>query len=230
MKVCVLMPWGRVGSNLMMSYLNSVLNSDVRNEPFNRIKIKEDQLAWLRDYYLQGKYGPDRLAKLSMRSLDKIRPIERFLNKRDVKVIRMFRRNHLKTVVSQIRAEQYATLTKDETGVAKWGVRQSDKPLPATKIDVKLLAHRIKIIEQDQIDLKALELKQHIDIYYEDMANDMLSVFKNVSEFLGIDYNSNFKPPFKKATPNNLSSAILNLDEVKAWLVDNDYDLSLIEN
>ena len=228
MRVCVLMPWGRVGSNLTMSYIRTQLKGKFANEPFNAVKGPKEQQEWLREFYVKDKEPGDRCVKLSVRSIDKDRHVQNFMNNHGVRVIRMFRNNNVKTVISQIRAEQYAEKTKEETGVAKWGVRKDDEPLGPSVIDLDVLAERIEIIEGVQNRLREFEFKQSLDVYYEDIVSDMTGVFTQISEFFGKPYNENYKPPFKKATPDDLSKAIINFEEFSKWLRDNGYEDGVI--
>lgn len=222
MRVCVLMPWGRVGSNLMMRYLRTCLSGEFSSEPFNQIPKQADQLKWLKDFFLCTQ-TEDCCVKLSIRSLDRLNPVQAFFNTHDVHVIRMMRRNHLKTTISQIRAEKYAQYSEAETGQAKWVVDQADEPLPAITIETDILAERISIVEETQIDLKAMYFRQYMDVYYEDILADMQASLGAVAKFLGRDHYSDFVSPFKKATPDDLSLAIENYEEVFAWATSHNY-------
>lgn len=218
MRVCVLMPWGRVGSNLMMSYLGTCLTGRLSSEPFNQITEKNAQLDWLQSFFKAADKKSDRCVKLSIRSLARLNPVQEFLNTHDVRVIRMFRRNHLKTAISQIRAEHYARLTETVNGKAQWGVLRGASPLPPIHIDIETLAHRMGIIMADQEDLEAMYFRTHLDVYYEDLNTDMATQFRQVSKFLERPFNEAFHSPFRKATPDNLKNAVKNFSDIQTWL------------
>lgn len=213
------MPWGRVGSNLVMAYLRSILKGKFANEPLNQIKGVEAQSDYLQDFFSDTQDEPDACLKITIRSIEDLEAAQSILNDQDVFVIKMYRCDHVKTVVSQIRAEQYANKTKEETGKAKWAVRKSEDPLDATVIDVPLLEKRIEIVEGDQRKLECVQLNNSIDVFYEDIADDAHAVFRKISAFLDKPANSNFEIPFRKATPDDLTKAVKNLEEVNRWLV-----------
>ena len=150
--------------------------------------------------------------------------MQEFLNVKDVKVIRMFRRNHLKTVISQMRAEEYARQTEAQTGTAQWGVRITDKPLPPSKIDISVMSERIETIKEDQEDLRAMYFRTCIDVYYEELNADLNEELQRVSEFLGVDFDPDFTPPFRKATPDDLTKAITNFSEVENWMKESSFE------
>lgn len=223
LKVCVLMPWGRVGSNLMMAYLRSILKGRFANEPLNSIKSAPDQALYLREFFQEKSLSEDMCLKITIRSIKNLPEVVNILNEEGVYVIKMFRKDHVKTVVSQIRAEKYAKKTKEETGAAKWAVRKLDEPLPSTMIELPLLRHRIKVVEGDQAVLEQVEFLSSINIFYEDIVQNVFAVFSKVSNFLDLPFNEEFKIPFRKATPDDLSRAIINVDEINEWLEANGY-------
>lgn len=229
MRVCVLMPWGRVGSNLMMSYLQKCLDGDFASEPFNQIVTADEQADWLEVFFKSEYKGPDRCVKLSVRSLARLNPVQAFMNVNDVRVIRMFRRNHLKTVISQMRAVAYARQTETLTGTAQWGVLKGDQPLPPINIDIGTLAERIETIRDDQEDLQSMYFRDHLDVYYEDLNRDLSEELRRVSKFLGVDFIPEFDPPFAKATPDNLRDAIKNYDEIEHWIKSSPFDLAFLD-
>ena len=172
MKIAILMPWGRVGSNLMMAYLRSITKGGYANEPLNSVSGIDAQVNWVNSFYNQNAEG-DLVCKLTIRSFNDVKSIENTLLVNKVKVIKMFRENHVKTAVSQIRAEQYAAFTKEKTGNAQWAVKNSEQPLGATHIDIDKLDKRVKIIKDDQDTLLRFRCSESIDIKYEEMLEDM---------------------------------------------------------
>ena len=230
MRVCVLMPWGRVGSNLMMNYLRSCLSGEFANEPFNQIKTQDGQIGWLKDFYGSDGAGVDRCAKLSVRSLARLNPVQEFMNVHDVNVIRMFRRNHLKTAISQMRAEAYARQSEAQTGQAQWAVYKSDKPLAATDIDIETLEKRMEIIVHDQEDLGAMYFHNQHDVFYEDLNANLMAELGRVSEYLGRKTNDAYEAPFRKATSDDLRDVIRNYDDVKHWLETSQYSNDMLES
>lgn len=222
-RVMVVMPWGRVGSNLLMSYLNAMKAPKTANESFNKLRERDEQLAWLKKFYCSPVANPNCeiiSSKQSMLAIADVNAIEQFVLDYDVKIVRMFRRDPVRTVISQIRAKQYADKTKAETGSAQWAVKKGAEPLGASEIDIKALAHRLQVIEDQNVRLEAAFLASNpFDVVYEDFRTQIRKTWNELSRYLGLRIVP-FRPPFRKATPDDLESVITNFDEVKSLITD----------
>ena len=234
-KVMIVMPWGRVGSNLVVSYIRHLF-SVVRlaSEPFNHIKGPRKQLAWLQDFYqnpfFADKNNPLRAfpeiacSKQSMLSMPDSTPIEAYVRAEDIRTIRMFREDHVRSAISQIRAEVFAQQSLEETGRATWAVKTDAKPLGPTHIDIEKLANNLAIMKTQSQRLHAsFRGTQHLDLEYDDIAANVSAAFARICEFLELPFED-FKPPFRKATPHAYPEIVQNWDEVKQFLSQHQID------
>jgi hypothetical protein len=218
----VVMPWGRVGSNLLMDLIRqSPVRKKLNSEKFNQLRTIEEQVTWFEDFYeLHRRNAPAKLigskqSVLSMRDIDRI---ETLLRSHSISVIRMRRENCLRAAVSQIRAEQYAEKTRAETGSARWALRKGDPGLGPIHIDPDLLLRRTRImVTQQQRMMDGFQGLRLLEIEYGEINSRLMSVYERLSEFLGLS-TAAISIPFEKATPEDLTHAITNYDEVKRAL------------
>jgi hypothetical protein len=223
----ILMQWGRVGSNLLMSMISQLGPAKLANERLNTLKGESEQIAWYHDFYEFANSEPSCSlisAKENILAITNPVPFTQMLLDHDVKVIRMRRDNLVKAAVSQIRGEQYAAVTKAQTGVARWGVRKGQSALGRTMIDPDLLLKRIEMMERAHTALeRVLPPMNALDIEYEEINRDVAGVVRRVKSWLNIQGDRALKVPFEKATPDDLADAILNFDEVRQRLSESRY-------
>lgn len=226
MKAIVLMPWGRVGSNLLMGYLRKCEKGKFANETFNGIKDGGAQLAWLNEFYAEDISLT--CCKQNVLSINDNPAVSAFLAENDVKVVRMFRRNLFKATLSQIRAEQYAEKTKEETGSPMWAVPKEAQPLDSTYVDPEIFVRRYKVFEDQTEVLKSVYASNvHHDVNYEDLNANMKPTLAGIAEFLDTSAVE-FVPPFRKATPDDPLSVIKNAEELKTHLKVNGYEMEAL--
>lgn len=212
------MPFGRVGSNLLMDYICKALAGRALcgNQILTGSRDLKAQIQTLQDFYLTKSNHKFRVTKESLAAMPDADGLSEFLVKEGVSVIRMFRRSILKTAISQIRAEAYAELSKKQTGVAMWGVEKDSAPLGAFEIDIERLNELCLFIEDQSQRLSRMCTSGNVlDLYYEDFLSNFENQLVRVSEFMGFDFME-FEPRFRKATSDDLSQSVTNVDEVLA--------------
>lgn len=229
----VVMPWGRVGSNLLMSLINQAKESKKLNsEIFNQLKTPEEQLAWLAEFYAFGREPAVQLtgSKQSVLSIRNLPAVETVLRANDVKIIRMRRDDCLKAAVSQIRAEQYARETLEKNGKARWAVRKGEEPLGPSHVPPDILSRRIGIMKtQQDVMMAGFAGLDTLDIEYEEINFDLEATYRRLSDFLGFCARS-YAVPFVKATPGDLRSAVNNYEEICENLRGGPYAMYLPED
>lgn len=150
-KIMLLMPWGRVGSNLLVMMLRDSLprgTVKIGNEPFTRIKNADRQSEWL-DRHFGIASSKLRLigCKSSIRAMAIADLLARDMERLGLSLIRHRRRNLVKVAVSVLRGRLYAAHTMRKHGEQKWGVRPGNRPLPPTALDpeafVQVTAHKL---------------------------------------------------------------------------------------
>lgn len=218
----IVMPWGRVGSNLLMDLIRQArVRKKLNSERFNQLPTIEDQVAWFENFYELHSQGSgasligSKQSVLSMRDLD---TIEALLRSHSISVIRMRRENCLRAAISQIRAEQYAEKTRAETGSARWAQRTGEPGLGPSHIDPDILLRRTRIMEvQQERMMNGFEGLRLLEIEYGEINSQLMGVYNRVSEFLGLPCSA-VSIPFEKSTPEDLSHAITNYGEVERVL------------
>jgi hypothetical protein len=217
----LLMPWGRVGSNLLFAILRQSAAMKLANESLNAIRDAEAQAAWFREFYETEEAAPSQLfigSKQNMLAVRDDAAMVGLIRDAGLRVVRLRRANLVKAAVSQIRAEQYAERTGVETGTRLWAVKKGDAPLGRAPIDPELLVKRIGIMGAcDRRLMQALGAAEVLDIDYEDVNFALGDTVTRVRDYLGVP-QAPYRVPYDKATPDDLSDAITNFDEIVARL------------
>ena len=218
-KFMILMPWGRVGSNLLFSNIRQVLrNRKARfaNENFISLKQNEEQIEWMRQFY-GGFDGFDVAGSkqniLSVRQTDALGDV---LTKLDVRLIKMRRVNIVKVAISQLRAEIYAERSATQTGVPAWGVRYDQSPLESAPLKPqRFLNVATRARKADSLLSCFSPPVATFDIEYDDLQSNPEHVTTRVCEWLGVATEDKIQTAYIKGTPDNLALAVPNLDELR---------------
>lgn len=226
----LLMPWGRVGSNLVAATLASSPDIRIDNEPTTRIRTfgerdgvpKEDQaqqqLAELETFLAE---DPDDMRaaglKLSYRSLIEPRVYLAHLRTAAVPLVLMTRKNHLKCAVSQLRARVRAG-AESTPWQSPWAVRaQEPKPGPV-EIDPVETVRLAKLFERLHAEtLKAVRRvygDDWLSVEYAELAASPKSVIGRICDWTGLDRPETEDLPHRKATSDDLSEDVLNYTEL----------------
>ena len=228
----MLMPWGRVGSNLLFAILRQSAPMKLANENLIQLRTAPEQMSWFKEFYELDAEFPSRPhigSKQNLRAIRDLDALQRALTENNVRVVRLRRKNFAKAAISQIRAEIYAKQTEQETGVAAWGVKRGAKTLGPTVIDPDLLLRRIGImVEYDSKLMNAFAAPDVLDIEYEEINGSLDGVVTRLRDFLEIPQKA-FSPPFDKATPDRLADAVTNFPEIQARLAGTPYISLLVE-
>jgi len=217
----LLMPWGRVGSNLLFSILRQSAPMKLANENLNNLKTAEEQAAWFHEFYEEDAAQPSRAfigSKQAMMAIRDVPAMTAALRRAEVRVVRLRRDNLVKAAVSQMRAEAHAEKLRRETGEGAWAIKKGMEPPAPSVLDVDLLLKRIGIMErQHDALMAALTPDEVLDIEYEDINAALADVVQRVRDYLDVPQKA-YDVPFIKATPDNLEQAVLNYDVVVAKL------------
>ena len=213
----LLMPWGRVGSNLLFSILRQSARMKTDNERFNQLRTATEQVAWFREFYeLEGSADLHTHigSKQNVLAVRDFPALARLLSENHIRIVRLRRENVVKSAVSQMRAEQFAELTKKKCGVASWAVRHGDEKLGATKLNLDMLLRRIELIESLQKRLMmAFEAADVADVEYEELNTTLPVVVRRIRNFLELP-DTPVSIPYVKATPDALDEAVENFSEM----------------
>lgn len=225
----LLMPWGRVGSNLVAATL--VRRPDVRidNEPTTRIRTygerdgvsKRDQarqqLAELESFLDDGDETHIVGLKLSYRSLIEPRAYLLRLREGGVPLVLMSRENHLKCAVSQLRARARAE-AEDATWQSPWAVRsQEPKPGPIS-LDPDEVIRLTKLFKrlhgETRKSVHAVYGDDWLAVEYADLAAGPEAQIGRICDWVGLDRREVADLPHRKATSDTLAEDVTNFEDL----------------
>ena len=220
----IMMPWGRVGSNLLFSSLSQVVGRIARkfaNENLNRLRDPDDQLAWTRTFYTAEDNPPLVGCKQNILSIGDRDKMSDLLAELAVPLIRLRRDNVLKVAVSQLRAEIYGARSLERTGVRVWGVRRDHEPLGPEPLDatrfLEVAAHAR--LADGMLDSFSPATRT-LDIEYKQLQGGGDQAAEQVCEWLGLAVSRKSRPAFVKATPDDLARAVPNLESLRQALLE----------
>lgn len=133
-----------------------------------------------------------------------------YIIERNFKVVHQIRTNHLKYIVSVIRAR---TL-RSEQGTSNV-LDPAQNPMGAIEIPEPIFARakkRLNVVGRLDRFVERLELPK-LTIVYEDMLKDEKREFKRLWDFLGVDHVPT-EGITRKNTPDDIRKAVTNLDEI----------------
>ncbi|MBA3810161.1 MAG: hypothetical protein H0X27_00650 [Caulobacteraceae bacterium] len=221
-KFWMLIPWGRVGSNLLLNNLKQIVGPDdcsLINENLSVTQSVKTQLSWVREFYAQQTPLALIGCKQNIRSVAAPRRLSSLLENLGIALIRLRRENYVKVAISQLRAELYAKRSVARFGVAKWGVRNGREPLESAPLDARrflkgvgLAKHTDGLLARFTPDVPTLDLE------YRQLQTGSDQVAADVCQWLGLAVSRPATPAFVKATPDNLEDAVPNLRELREAL------------
>ena len=233
MRFMLLMPWGRVGSNLLMAILRQSAPMKLQSEQLIQLKTDADQEKWFAEFYEIGADQPSALFIGSKQNLLSIRDFEAMrarITDYGIRLVRLRRDNLVKTAISQMRAEQYADKMERETGKRVWALKAGAERLGPTEIDPDVLVRRIGLIERTQSQLMdGFEAGKVLDLEYEEINRSVENVAGRLRSFLDVPGNPKYRIPHAKATPDDVHTSIANLGAVEARLAGTRYASMLYE-
>lgn len=231
----ILMPWGRVGSNLVASSLIQSARVYVDNEPTTRIRTTGhrrrrtrtemglEQKRHLQDFLEWSAHEYEAAGlKLSHRSLIDPRAYLGRLAEVDARVVLMVRENAVKCAVSQLRA--LARGAPPVSGVARWRspwAVQTDEPKPGpSPVDIDEAIRLAQVF--DRMHAQLLTSAQQVFagnwhlVEYRDLAAQPQSTLAGVFRYLGLTPPDPIPILHRKATSDRLSDDIANYEEFRA--------------
>lgn len=216
----LLMPWGRVGSNLCLDVFKQSDMAVTFNEPLTGIRTKnpgveEDALwrmqrAWLSEHVL-GHAGEKRLiVNVSAVSVADISGFTEFLAESGAQVIILDRKSDLRTAISVLRARAYARVQQERTGRERWKVLPGEEVNVLPEVQANELRSIISLIRKGRTRCGNVAARLGaFTYYYEDILIDSSGFFLDLFEKVGLDVFP-YKLRHSKLTPIEWETAVSN--------------------
>ena len=228
----ILMPWGRVGSNLVTSSLMASADIEIDNEPTTRLKtfglrkglssatIAAQQLEHLSSFRAANRDAGAAVGlKLSYRSLIAPHYYMERLAGLGFRPIIILRHNFLRCAVSQLRAVARAEAQDKGQRIwrSPWAVAV-DEPKPGpTHIDTGeaiRLTHEFEKYHWALLDSAATHFGDAaVHIEYRELAADPEATIRKLVALIGLPSPGRVCVPEQKATSDSLSDDITNYAE-----------------
>ena len=138
-----------------------------------------------------------------------------YLKRNNVKVILLLRENIVRNALSDLRARSTGIYHQNENEPVLNG-------LPKLHVDTVALKDKmVRIIDQNKIIEGIVAGMDHIKIRYEDFS-DWNNTMQRITGFLGVSTRV-IPEGAKKLNPVHLEEMVENYDEMKSWLMENNY-------
>ena len=224
---------GRSGSTFLVEALDSHPDVVAKKEAFAAIRKditagkydRREQALWLREFFAS---EPDvRALGFKVKYKDIVEPEETAKVLRDcgAKIIRLTRMNRIKLVVSLMNGRRL----HDETGDwNRYDGKGQAPPLlaPLDEFDANL--RKVDRRKEALVQYVAGLSLETLELYYEDILQNADDAFGRVCDFLGVKRQS-LRANTRKNTPDNLSDALANYEELRAHYVGTPYEAMFAE-
>ena len=219
----ILMPWGRVGSNLCADILLQSMRIKLENEPLTVIQTQNPgigreelaslQMKWLRDNVQPREDAKKIVLKLSALSVSNPEEFIAFLRETSATLVMMDRRDVLATAVSGLRAHEFARKNLAETGTALWALKKGMTANVKPLIDAAVLRSFINNILEAKLvcETIAAAVPVRATILYEDLNDHLEAVIAHLVEIVGLEPFT-YEVRHLKFTPMPLRESVANPD------------------
>lgn len=193
-RVYLFMPWGRVGSNLILDIFAQHELIRCHNEPLTGIATREDNVSEAqKDWYRQSLEADTsrvdfiNLSAVSIVDLDWF--LEKLSQETGARHIFLSRRNLVLVVLSILKARHYAEEHKKRYGRASWAVRKGKEINTKTPIVVEEFERLLKLARDGQRKFTHLyNSLGGLNLYYEDIQIDLDMVIREICSHICLDF------------------------------------------
>jgi LPS sulfotransferase NodH len=206
----------RTGTSLLHTYLNSHNNILSLNEPLTHTNDGEalfkpySKLITVVGFKYFHEYILDEAKKTSLINL---------ASKHKIKVIKIDRKNYLRTYLSLCIAEktnEWSSVGKSELGIIR-------KQISLTKDDCIAAFNNYKNIENETEKILNQYNIPVFQINYEDLVENSIAKMTEVQGFLGVEYQTPISL-LKKQNPESLNELIINYNALKNEFIGTTYE------
>ena len=244
---------GRSGSTFIIYTLRKHPQIYARAEVFGNKTLpggyeqtSDNQIAFLRKYWRNYKIDSSNSDEISrgfkvqiIKENQQLQSFSRYIKiceSHDVAKLFLYRRNHVKQVISALRATQVKSLTKNLINEERAHVFNNDVAkevmnLPKLHIQPLELKRRLLSLKSNYKILDNLKNKMGggLELFYEDVLANRQSFFDKIFCELNIpSINVTDSDETKKITSDNLEDVIENYDEIVNFFANSEYADQLI--
>lgn len=245
---------GRSGSTFLIYTLRKHPQIQARAEVFGNAMLPgeleqtaDNQVAFLRKYWRNYKIGSDVHDSISrgfkvqiIKDRQQLKSIGRYIKVcegYDVAKMFLYRRNHVKQIISSLRAQQVKALTQrinqqESAHVFDEVVAAELKELPMLSIRPHELKKRLISLKANYkiLDDMRDKMGESLVLYYEDALMDRQAFFDKIFYELGVpSVDVTDTDETKKITSDNLRDVIENYDELMTFFAGSEYESQLQE-
>lgn len=206
----------RVGSTLLQTLLDSHPLITATGEPFTPPSGRdaEAQIAWARAYWRTGRgLGRRRVLGFKTQWADIADPdrFGRLVRQCRARIIRMYRRNAVKTAVSWVTGEERYRAT------GEWNRRVGEARLAPVHIDPAVLAESLAFVERHRREIEQFVESLAVptlSVAYEDLLKRRQAVLQEACRFLGVRSRP-LTSSLAKNTSDDLRHSVANFDQLR---------------
>lgn len=207
---------GRSGSTMLKGHLMAHQAVHAFGEIFDAFpRTWPNQHGWLKKFYCDLQWT-DRSHKVigfttKLSSIADPSKFKEFVEANNVRVIHLDRSNPVKLAVSVIRAKRLRELS-GESNIKSDGERLG--PIRISVDEFRRGLNRKKLYAELSDYVETLGVPK-VHVYYEEFLEDEKQALEKIWDFLEVD-NADTKTETLKNTPDDLTHAVSNLEELKA--------------
>ncbi len=202
----------RYKPKIIPTYLQHLLETGEPQRP-ELLNHKQKIFDYLDHFYSLEKVRA-RGFKLMANQANRLTFVQNYLKKRKVRIIKIIRKNILKTYVSRQRSIKTGLYHSEQRRIAEKipELASSKIVLPTAKLEKELEAIENENLQLDHL-VKSINTES-ITIKYETLSTEFSSTLSQILSFLDVRNNIDIKPAKKKISPQNLQDSIENYSEV----------------
>lgn len=219
----ILMPWGRVGSNMVLGAINQFHDVDVQNERLTGIEtrmrgapepeIAMHQAEWLAKHATRAMLKRPMVVNHAALSTADPQGFADWMDREAPQIITLDRHDDLSVALSAARGAQWVVEGAARDEKRNWAIEKDVDFRP--KIDPDELRQTLRLVAQGRDIMRYLVGdRDHLTLYYEDLIHDLDGCMSDILRRVGVP-----RKPFRVST-RKFGSHDLNL------MVSNPQDLA----
>lgn len=227
--VVMLMPWGRVGSNLVNGVISSSKLMTVWNEPLTGVQtrvvaaggtledVAHEQEAWIDDNLVH--LEKDVFINIAANSISDPSAVGRKLDSLGSKYFVLDRQDDAATAISALRTEAWVREGIEKGEHRTWSIPKGQSHDFKPIISPERFLAALKIINSGRENIAIMTNERHVNtFFYEDLIRDSKKVLDNIVEMCELP-GFIYKIATSKFGSEILSNMVSNDEELKSIII-----------